>query len=243
VDKQSEHDTFDPSFFAYLKKAEKNHFWFHVRRRWIFDRISKIMPPPARLLEVGCGTGNVSSYLSSKGYTVTGCEYFSQALDMAWPGFEKVRADARNLPFEDDTFEIAGLFDVIEHFEYPALPLSEAKRILKKGGIVSVTVPARKELWSYFDESARHKRRFEKEELRDTFRDVGLTPLLVQYMFMTLYLPMKKYRSEKKGDQDLFIVNPILNLLLKGVFHGERLFSGLRELPLGTSIIAIAQKT
>ncbi|MDH5203053.1 MAG: class I SAM-dependent methyltransferase, partial [Nitrospirota bacterium] len=142
-------ETYDPSFFDQLKTAEERHFWFKVRKKWIFDRMKKFFAPPARVLEVGCGTGNVSSFLSRKGYKVTGYEFYPNAIKKAWPGFLIVQGDANNLPFKDDCFDIVGLFDVIEHFQDDIMPLKEAVRVVKKGGIIAVTVPAREELWSW----------------------------------------------------------------------------------------------
>ena len=141
-------NTFESSYFAILKRVEAEHFWFHVRKKWIFDRISKFIPPPADAIEIGCGTGIVSSFLAEKGYRVTGCEYYQEAIHMAWPGFKIIQGDAKNIPFEDNCFDIAGLFDVIEHFDDDRKLLREATRVVKCGGIVTVTVPARQELWS-----------------------------------------------------------------------------------------------
>jgi len=65
-----ENNTYDPSYFKMLKRVEGEYFWFSIRRKWIFDRIKKFVPHCAKILEVGCGTGNVSSSLSRKSYTV-----------------------------------------------------------------------------------------------------------------------------------------------------------------------------
>jgi ubiquinone/menaquinone biosynthesis C-methylase UbiE len=50
---------------------------------------------------------------------------------MAWPDFLKVQGDASNLPFEDNSFDIVGIFDAIEHFQDDITPLKEAVRVTK----------------------------------------------------------------------------------------------------------------
>jgi ubiquinone/menaquinone biosynthesis C-methylase UbiE len=234
-------DTYDPSFFQRLKKIEKNHFWFHIRRKWIFDKIKKVVSPPAKLLEVGCGTGNVSSFLAKKGYIVTGCEYYREAINMGWPGYHKVQGNATNLKFGDNSLDIVGLFDVLEHFQDDITPLKEAVRVLKKGGIIVLTVPAREELWSHFDKAAMHKRRYTKERLKRIFSDVRIKPLLIEYMFMSLYFPIK-FRGKRREHGDPFRINILVNTFLKGIFDIERFISKCISLPIGTSLIAVAQK-
>ena len=238
-----ESHTYNPSFFNQLKKAEENHFWFHVRRKWIFNRIKKFIPPPASVLEVGCGTGNISSFLAQKGYQVTGCEFYPEAIHMAWPGFMIVQGDANNLPFENNSFDIVGLFDVIEHFHDDIPPLREAVRVVRDGGIVAVTVPARQELWSWIDEVSLHKRRYTKETLKKIFLELNLNTLLVEYMFMSLYGPLKYLRKKRKTNEyDFFKINRFVNTMLTGLFNAERIISKGLILPIGTSLIAIAQK-
>lgn len=234
--------TYSPSFFKDLKNAEKNHFWFVTRRKWIFEKIRKFSPPPAILLEVGCGTGNVSSYLAKKGYQVTGCEYYQEAISTAWPGFHIIQGDAQNLPFADSSFDIVGIFDVIEHFQDDTALIREATRVVRKGGIIAVSVPAREELWSFVDEASYHKRRYEKENLERIFSDSLLTPLSIEYIFMSLYVPMKFTRRAGRKNDNMFAINKVVNGMMKGLFTLERIFSRGFPLPIGTSLIAVAQK-
>ena len=236
-------DAFDPSLFERLKKDEEKHFWFEVRRKWIFDKIKKFIPPPAKVLETGCGTGNVSSFLAQKGYEVTGCEYYSEALNISWPGFLKVQGDTNNLPFEDNSFGIVGLFDMIEHLQDDITALKEAVRVLKKNGIIVVTVPAREELWSWFDEVSSHKRRYTREMLKQILiAKMNLKPLLIEYIFMSLYIPLKFTRRENQKGNDQFRINGLMNALLRSFFHIERFISKALPMPIGTSLIAVAQK-
>jgi ubiquinone/menaquinone biosynthesis C-methylase UbiE len=235
-------DTFDPLSFKKLREAEKNHFWFQIRNKCIFDRIYKFAPPPAKLLEVGCGTGNVSSFLAIKGYQVTGCEFFPEALQLSWPDHVKVQGDANNLAFQDNSFDIVGLFDVIEHFQNDVRILKESVRVLKKNGIIAVTVPAGEELWSDFDTASCHKRRYTREGLKHILLQARLKPFRIDYMFMSLYFPMKYLRRKGAQNKDYFRINPIMNALLKGVCDFERIISKSISLPFGTSIMAIAAK-
>lgn len=88
---------------------------------------------------------------------------------------------------------------------------------------------------------SRHKRRYTKKMLIHVFMGVNLSPLLMEYMFMTLYLPMK-YTRNKDWKNDPFSINPLVNTLLKGLFDVERFTSKYLSLPIGTSLIAVAQK-
>jgi SAM-dependent methyltransferase len=235
-------DTFSPSFFKNLKEAEENYFWFYVRRKWIYDSIRRFIPPPAKLLEVGCGTGNVSSYLAGKGYTVTGCDLFEEAFYFSWPGFRQVRADADCLPFEDNTFDVVGLFDVIEHLDDDIAPLKEASRVLREGGIVVITVPAGENLWSRIDEASYHKRRYTRERLKLILSGVSLEVRKIDYMFMSLYLPMYLIRKHKKDMAETLKIKKVTNILMKAAFDAERMLSKFVPLPFGTSLMAVAQK-
>lgn len=238
----NDHRTFAPAYFEKLKKAEEKHFWFEVRRKWIYDSIRKFILPPASVLEIGCGTGNVSSFLSQKQYSVTGCEFFAEALGMAWPGFIKVQGDSNTLPFKDNSFDIIGLFDVLEHFEDETALIKEALRVVRKGGIIVVTVPARAELWSQADELSLHKRRYTKKRLQQVLSEPKLCPLLLKYIFMSLYIPTKYLRAHGYKESYHFGFNRLVNTLLRSIFDVERIVSKGLPLPLGTSIIAVARK-
>ncbi len=77
--------------------------------------------------------------------------------------------------------------------------------------------------------------------LRQIFSEARLTPLLLEYMFMSLYLPMKYMRGKNKKTNNQFKINNLVNPLLNGIFDTERLISKGFPLPLGTSLIAIAR--
>lgn len=57
------------------------------------------------------------------------------------------RADARNLPFHDESFEVVFILDVLEHIEEKDIVINEIHRVLKKNGIVILSGPT--ESWFY----------------------------------------------------------------------------------------------
>ena len=234
-------NTFNPALFDSLRKAEQRHCWFVVRRSWILDRVKKMLPAlQSAFLEIGCGTGNVSSFLAAHGYAVTGCEYFSDALLMSWPGFRKVQGSATALPFKDNHFDAVGLFDILEHFDDDIQVLAEAARVVKKDGLIFVTVPARRDLWSSFDDYSRHKRRYHPEDLKSLFDKAGLTNLSIEYLFLSLYIPAKITR--RKPLQDPFRIGVIANFVFRNLFETERHLSRTLPMPLGTSLLGVAKK-
>lgn len=234
--------TFGSAYHRFLKEVTQKHPWFEARREIIFSNLSRIIMPPAYVLDIGCGVGGLSKFLAERGYKVVGCDLFYEALEELSSKFKKVQADAFKLPFKDNSFDLIGLFDVLEHFSDDAKLFKEALRIVKDGGFIVVTVPARKELWSYFDEFSYHKRRYSKGALKKLIETYALKPIVLKYMFFLLYLPMWISRMKRKSIEEEFNVNFISKNLLKIIFKIERYISQFLPLFIGTSLIAIAQK-
>lgn len=235
-------NTYNPEFFNKLKEDEKKHFWFKVRRKWIYEKIYKYVPPPANIVEVGCGSGNISHFLSGKGYHVTGCDYFDKAFAYSQTNFKKVIGNALSLPFKHQSYDIVCFFDVIEHFDKDLILLKEARRILKPHGMIAITVPANMSLWSYFDIESCHKRRYTKKEVLSLLISSRFKPLSVNYMFLPLYIPMK-FRSKKNKGHDEFAINDVVNKLAFMILEMERIMARMIPIPFGTSIIALGIAT
>lgn len=89
---------------------------------------------------------------------------------------------------------------------------------------------------------AMHKRRYSKEMIENILSELKLKPLLIEYMFMSLYIPMKYLRRKEKESYNHFRINSIVNTVLKGIFNMERIASRGIPLPIGTSLIAVAKR-
>ena len=97
------------------------------------------------VLEAGSGLSAVILTLKRMGYRVMGLDYAVNALDISRhydPALALVAGDVHHLPFAENTFGAYLSFGVFEHFETGmVVPLAEAYRILKPGGVLVLTIP------------------------------------------------------------------------------------------------------
>lgn len=105
------------------------------------------LPSGGRVLEAGCGQGQIVSGLASLGHTVVGIDLARRALANCQhqnPTLPLSVADVCQMPFPDAAFNAVVSLGVVEHFEAGPLPvLREHRRVLKDGGVFFLTVPAR----------------------------------------------------------------------------------------------------
>ncbi len=145
-----------------------------------------------KILEVGVGMGGDSIYLAKKGAIVTVLDFTKEALELIRENAKKskvkittVQADARAMPFRDNTFDVIFHQGLIEHYKNPRELLDEQKRVLKVGGYIQVDVPQRYTTYTIKKHVliwlgkwfAGWEREFSVSELENLLRRVGLTPV------------------------------------------------------------------
>lgn len=104
--------------------------------------------PPARLLDLGCGTGWTSSLFALMGYDVVGQDIAPDMIQAASEtqkrfGAQSVRfvvSDYESLDFQDE-FEVACFYDSLHHAEDERLALAAVFRALKPGGVLVTHEP------------------------------------------------------------------------------------------------------
>jgi len=253
----AEEDNFNKENFEFLFEMEQNHFW-HVGRREIIhallqqiyrDRLSDIT-----MIEIGCGNGSVLQFLKSKGINIEGGDLFLEALQFCRKRVDVplYQLEALNTPFADSQYDVVGVFDVIEHIDDDEEILKEMYRICKSGGRIILTVPANKWLWSYFDVISCHKRRYSKKELYQKLQCAGFVVEKISfYVFLLfpifflyrMFRDMRCYSDDEKlssGVESYTI--PLINEIFLGVLRLEKLLINHINLPIGTSLVAIARK-
>jgi 2-polyprenyl-6-hydroxyphenyl methylase/3-demethylubiquinone-9 3-methyltransferase len=112
-----------------------------LRNPWLATELARAFGArPAHVLDVGCGGGFLSNYLSHAGHRVTGLDASSDALAIAqrYDGTGLVRyqqGDALALPYPDASFDAVCAMDFLEHVENPEQVIAEAARVLKPSGL------------------------------------------------------------------------------------------------------------
>lgn len=98
--------------------------------------------PGARVLDIGCGVGQVVARLTEAGFEAHG-------VDVSEPNIERAKQfcprcqlyDGRKLPFPDGHFASAGALNVLEHVEEPEAFITELVRVVQPGGKIVISSP------------------------------------------------------------------------------------------------------
>lgn len=245
---------FKAHYFKELAKLEAEHFWFRARNKLIFWALHKYSPRMKFFLEIGCGTGFVISAISKQfpDVKLSGSEYLEESLVFAQqrvPGVIFTQTDARNIPHESE-LDAIGTFDVLEHIEEDEVVLQQICKALKPGGIVFITVPQHRWMWSEVDEYACHVRRYDTNELHQKIGSAGFK-IIRSTSFVTILLPamylsrlLKRHKTGMNMDGVIGLhVNPILNKLFEWLLNFELALIRVGiTLPVGGSQLIVARK-
>ena len=103
------------------------------------EQVHEFITPPGKLLDVGCFTGIFMKVAASMGWKVEGIELSSWAADLARKtGIGTIyEQPLEQILFPENSFDVITLWDVIEHLSHPVEMLTEARRVLKPGGILA----------------------------------------------------------------------------------------------------------
>jgi 2-polyprenyl-6-hydroxyphenyl methylase/3-demethylubiquinone-9 3-methyltransferase len=105
-----------------------------LRNPWIASKISA----PSKILDMGCGGGFLTHFLSQKGHETYGVDLSPSSLEIARkkdPKTHYLCADVTKLPFEDKSFDVVSAMDLLEHVEDPRKVIAEASRLLRPQGL------------------------------------------------------------------------------------------------------------
>ena len=174
-------------------------FWHRGKLIMIDQLIRPHLRVGARLLEIGCGAGNLLLQATVPGSYPVALDLSMQALTFvrsrleetqstptAPSGFTCTRAIGESLPFREDSFDCVLLSEVIEHLEAPQTSIREAMRVLCPGGRLLITTPNYRSFWPLMEWAVdrmnmapkmageQHISRFHPSSLKKMLLELGL---------------------------------------------------------------------
>lgn len=256
---------YSPCYFDTFFYLEEKNFWFRSRNRVIRFLFEKYLgvSHPAKVLEIGVGTGYVLQELATiKNYQILGTDIYLAGLKYAQkrlPNVDFAQMDVSRMPYHQE-FDAVGAFDVLEHIQDDVQAMENINRSLKTDGLFFITAPQHKWFWSKQDKEAYHKRRYSKKEIRNKLEKAGFqiefmesyVSILFPVMALARLSILKKHPPDDAAapthinaeyDFSDLRISPLVDLFFEYVMKAEEflLRRGFR-FPFGGSLAVVARK-
>lgn len=165
----------------------ENNYWNLSRNRLLYQLIGE--GNCSDILEIGCGRGLVVDFLRKRGVEVVGCDTAKTTPISA--------AAAAFLQFETNAFDLESerkgrtktilLLDMLEHLPEPEKFLQQCRAEFPNAARYIITLPARQEIWSNYDEYYGHFRRYDLSAATRLVNSAELSVSDSGYFFHSLY--------------------------------------------------------
>lgn len=233
-----------------IYETELDHWWYRGRRKIVIDILSQVRANRSglKILDVGCGMGALMREMGSFG-EVSGIDASPDAIAFCRDrGLENVvQGDAAQLPYEEGTFDVVVILDVLEHIKDDSRGAREVARVLKPGGLAIIAVPAFMFLWGVTDEVSHHYRRYTRKEVKSLIHATGLRVEKSSYFNTFLFPAIAFVRIAVrllgiKVESENTLGGKLTNSILHAVFYVESFFLKYFSFPFGVSVLILATK-
>jgi SAM-dependent methyltransferase len=232
-------------------RAERDHFWFRGFRRFVEPFVAAVADRPLAILDCGCGTGHNLTWLRRYGRAF--------GIDLTWAGLayardhgerQIARATASCLPFAGDQFDLVTSFDVLYSLEDAVErdTIAEMARVLKPDGHLVVNVAALDALRGDHSILSGEVRRYSRGDLKKRLERVGFRVERITYTNLAI-LPLvagvrllQRFRGHAESQAEISIPPAPVNLALSSLLAMEAGALRVINMPLGTSLLAVARK-
>ena len=237
----------------YQAGAQQKSFWFKGKEGLIETLLKKVpQKQNQKILNIGAGTGDDLAIIKKFG-NIHAIDIDENAVKLIPDNLvaEKKVGDACNIPYPDNSFDVAVAFDVLEHIKDDQKMVDEIHRVLKPGGHFVFTVPAYNALYSDRDKYLNHHRRYNKKMVKKLFKPFEKQTLgswfsiLFQPAISFLMMPkfIKKRFSSDPSRPNFHNFPKLLDSLFHKVLKTENwLISKGMRFPFGLTVYGIYKK-
>ena len=157
-----------------------------LARTYLVDRALKQLRP-GRLLDVGCGRGNVTAIAARHVTEIVATDVAADAVAETRARLEGhdgasafvadiLAGDWGDVPNDQrQPFDCVLLSEVLEHVSDDTGALDTCRALLAENGALLITVPADPTLWTALDDLVGHRRRYTKAELTSKLEGAGFS--------------------------------------------------------------------
>ena len=238
--------------YSNLSQLETEHWFYRGKRAIVRFWIERYLKLTEHSLLVDCGAGTgIWALEMSRDCKVLAVDDYEESIAIARQNLgaaRVIKAPCDQLPLEDGTVHCVTALDVIEHIEDDVAAIREISRVIAPEGLLVVTVPALMTLWSDWDVSLHHFRRYSRPELKLLLSKNGFEVIEIRYV-NTLVFPvvwlarrLRKWRhntQDEKRSEDQIPPKWLNKLLLKWfIFEGTNRWLSL---PFGVGLVAICR--
>ncbi len=261
--------------YRVMFEVEDRHWWYRGMRRNMVSLLKRHFDwskhPDPLALDAGCGTGaNLQNLLNGfsgkvRPFPAVGFDLAGEALEFSrrrgLTG-KLAQGSITAIPFATDTFDLAISFDVINNLPDDQPGFNEVGRVLKRGGLFILNLPAYQFLYSEHDLAIRCQRRYNASMVANRLKQAGLTVERQTYLNTLLFPPAalvrlvkaRKMAARPELIRDSTDPTPVhsdllpppgpVNRTLEGIMALEAslLARSNLSLPFGLSIMTLARK-
>lgn len=228
---------------------EDKHFWFLGKRMFVEAILKNRLKSNIKILDLGSGTGGMTKYLEKYGDVVGIEKSRYSAIFAKKRGVKILISDIAKIPQKEDKFDLVTLFDVLYHknVKDEKRVIKEVSRVLKKNGLVLITDSALPILAGRHDTHTQGKTRYTLTQMEKIVKSQNFEIVRSSYIFMST-LPTIAFKRLildkilKPHTSDVSEVNAVLNYIAKVLIKLESIIFGYVDIPIGSSVIILAQK-
>lgn len=232
-----------------MHELEDTHFWFVGKRYFVSAILDNHKSQIKEVLDLGSGTGGMTKYLEKYG-KIRGVEINKIAINLAQKRGLKIRkGNVQNLRLGQKKFDLITIFDVLYHKN-----IKDEKKIFKKiknnmskNGYLLITDAALPILASKHDKALSGKRRYKLSDMEKLLNNSDYKIIKKSYIFFSIFpvIFIKRLFLDKLFKNKASDVKPIskfLNYFLLKILYIESIFLKYFSMPIGSSILVLAQK-